>query len=394
MTSAPLPAATPGRLLAVADPSGRPLRRRRVAAVATALAACAAALLAAASWLARSRADAGAGGGPLLVAAAPRTVETTVTATGVIRPRIGGEVRVGSQVSGIVTALRVTEGSHIRRGDVIALIDSRALAARLAQARAQEAVDAVELRRARFELERGQRLAALELVPRQQAADLALAAESAEAKLDKSHRDVAVVATDLANVVVRAPISGTIASVSTQEGETVAAAFAAPTFVTVLADDALQLVAVVDETDIGNVRAGNPVRFTTEAFPAREIDGRVARVAPKATIVSGVVNYEVTVEILDSARGSARGLKPDMTANVAIQTARHMALMVPAAAVGSDGDRRFVLAEQAGRLVQRTVTVGARDAGMTEIRSGLRAGDRVATAAAPPAPAPENTGKE
>ena len=365
-----------------------PARRQRRRAAVVALAAGLPALLgllAAGAWLARSPADArGAGGGNDfrgLATAERRTVETIVTATGVIRPRVGGEVRVGSQVSGVVKSLRVTEGSHIRRGQVIAVIDSRVTEARLAQARAQAAVDAVELRRARFELARGQRLAALELVPRQQAEDLALAAESAQAKLDKSLRDVAAVETDLAYVVLRAPITGTIASVSTQEGETVAAAFAAPTFVTILADDALQLIVMVDETDIGNVRAGNPVRFTAEAFPARELTGRVARVAPKATIVSGVVNYEVTVEILEGARE----LKPDMTANVSIQTARHAALMLPAIALGREGDDRYVLVEQDGRLVRRAVTIGARDAGMTEIKSGLRAGERVA-AAVPTAP--------
>jgi len=353
-------------------------RRRRLLAAGLGLVALPA--LAGIAWWSRSQAAArGAGGAPRLVTAELRTVETIVTATGIVRPRVGGEVRVGAQVSGIVESLRVTEGAHIRRGEVIAVIDSRVLAARLAQARAQAAVDAVELRRARIELARGQRLAALELVPRQQAEDLALAAESAQAKLDKSRRDVAAVETDLAYVVLRAPIAGTIASVSTQQGETVAASFAAPTFVTILADDALQLVAMVDETDIGNVRAGNPVHFTTEAFPARELAGRVARVAPKATIVSGVVNYEVTVEILEGARD----LKPDMTANVSIQTARHAALMLPAAAVGRDGDASFVLAAQAGRLVRRAVTVGAREAGMTEIKSGLRAGERVAAAVAP-----------
>ena len=397
MSGAPLSPAVPGLLgTGRAGPAGssagagarRTPRRRRpaVAALAVSLPVLliVLALAAAGAWLARPRAGGrGAGSAPPLVAVERRTVETAVTATGTIRPRVGAEVRVGSQVSGVVKSLRVAEGAHIRRGQVIAVIDSRAAEARLAQARAQAAVDAVELRRARVELARGQRLAALEVVPRQQAEDLALAAESAEAKLEKSLRDVAVVETDLANVVLRAPIAGTIASVSTQEGETVAASFAAPTFVTILADDALQLVAMVDETDIGNVRAGNPVHFTTEAFPARELTGRVARVAPKATIVSGVVNYEVSVEILEGARD----LKPDMTANVSIQTARHAALMLPAAAVGREGDERFVLVAQAGRLVRRAVTAGARDAGLIEIKSGLRAGERVAAAVAPPAPA-------
>jgi RND family efflux transporter MFP subunit len=364
-------------------------RRRRWRWAAAAVAALVLAIAAAAVWRSavaprgglagwRSVEQAAYGGaseasGPLL-SAQWQSVDTTVTATGVIRPRVGGEVRIGSQVSGVVKSLRVTEGSHIRKGEAIAVIDSRAVEARLGQARAQVAVDQVELRRAGVELARVRRLAAAGVLPRQQEEDLTLAEESAQAKLERSRRDVAAVETDLANVVLRAPISGTIASVTTQEGETVAASFAAPTFVTILADDALQLVAVVDETDIGNIRSGNPVRFTTEAFPARELGGRVARVAPKATIVSGVVNYEVTVEI-DPGAG---GLKPDMTANVTIQTARHAALMLPSSSLRHEGEGYLVLVENGGRLEKRRVTVGVRQAGMSEIKSGLRAGERVA----------------
>ena len=95
-----------------------------------------------------------------------------------------------------------------------------------------------------------------------------------------------------------------------------AAAFAAPTFVTIIADRALELVALVDETDIGAVAANEPVTFNVEAFPERELRGHVTRVAPKAVLVSGVVNYETTVAI-DSPTDV---LKPDMTATVVIHT--------------------------------------------------------------------------
>ena len=74
-----------------------------------------------------------------------------------------------------------------------------------------------------------------------------------KARLEKARRDAAVVKTDLGYAVITAPISGTVASVSTQKGETVAAAFSTPTFATIIADDAMELVAMVDETDIGNV---------------------------------------------------------------------------------------------------------------------------------------------
>jgi RND family efflux transporter MFP subunit len=316
---------------------------------------------------------------PTFSQATMRTIAATVTTTGVIRLRVGAEVRVGTQVSGIVQKLNVTVGSHIRRDDVIAEIDSRGLEARLAQAGAQVTVAEQAVRRAEVDLTRAEQLGDRQLVPRQQVEDAALALQGAKAQLEKNRRDAAVVATDLSYAVIRAPISGTVASVSTQEGETVAATFAAPTFVTIIADHALQLIAMVDETDIANVVRANRVTFTVEAYPAREFEGHVERIAPKATVVSGVVNYEVMVAV-DSATDV---LKPDMTANIAIRTAERQALVVPNAALQREGDERFVYVEEAGRLAKRPVSVGVREAGVVEIKKGLTASDRVLTSPAP-----------
>jgi RND family efflux transporter MFP subunit len=308
-----------------------------------------------------------------------QAIASTVTTTGVVRLRVGAEVRVGSQVSGIVEKLNVTVGSHIRRDEVIAKIDSRGLEARLAQARGQVSVAEQAVRKADVDLTRAQQLGDRQLVPRQQVEDATLALESAKAQLEKSRRDAAVVETDLSYAVIRAPISGTVASVSTQEGETVAAAFTAPTFVTIIADRALQLIAMVDETDIANVRPSNRVTFSVEAYPAREFEGHVERIAPKATIVSGVVNYEVMVAV-DSL---ADVLKPDMTANIVVRTAERKALVVPNTAIRREGDDRFVFVDQAGALVKRPVSVGVREATVTEIKKGLTTSDRVLTSAPP-----------
>ncbi len=244
----------------------------------------------------------------------PQAAEHVVNATGTVRLRVGSEVRVGSQLSGIVRKLNVTVGSHVRRGAVIAEIDDHSLRARLAQAEAQAAVDRTSLARADVEYARGVRMLAGGLIPEQQVQDLQLATAAARAKYEKSLRDRDAVTTDLAYVAIRAPIGGTVATVTTQEGETVAASFTAPTFVTIIADDALQVVAMVDETDIARVHDGDPATFTVDAYASREFSGVVTQVAPRATIVSGVVNYEVTVTI----GGGAHDLKPDMTANVLI----------------------------------------------------------------------------
>ncbi len=344
--------------------------------LATALAVTGAVLAAAAGgWWAWSQggADAASATERRFVSPERRSVAATVLATGVVRLRVGGEVRVGSQLSGIVDKLNVEVGSKVKRGDIIATIDSKGLEARLAQAQAQVAVVVQEVRRAEIELARMQRLDERKLVAASDVEDRALALDEARARLEKARRDAAVVETDLGYAVIRSPITGTVASVATQEGETVAASFTTPTFATIIEDGALELIAMVDETDIGNVMIDNPVSFTVEAYPAEEFAAHVVRIAPKGTIISGVVNFEVMIRI-DSP---AALLKPDMTANVSIRTAEREALVVPNEAIQRDRSERFVFVDRDGELVRQPVVAGTRDAAFTEIIQGVKPGDRV-----------------
>lgn len=302
-----------------------------------------------------------------------RSIASVVNATGIVRLRVGSEVRVGSQLSGIVQKLNVTVGSHVQEGDIIAEIDDRSLRARIADSVAQAELDRVSMERAQVNYNRSRLLAAKKVVAAQEEEDLQLALAEAKAKYEKSLRAAEVVKVDLNYATIRAPIGGAIASISTQKGETVAAAFAAPTFVTIIADHSLQLVAMVDENDIASVQKGNSVTFTVDAFPARDFEGFVESIAPKATIISGVVNYEVTISI----REDADALKPDMTANVSVQTAQHQALLLPAAAVRHEGDDTVVyLSGKSGRE-RRMVALGAKEQGQIEIRKGLGVNDPV-----------------
>jgi len=302
-----------------------------------------------------------------------RMVGNTVNATGTVRLRVGSEVRVGSQLSGMVKKLDVTVGSHVRAGDEIAQIDDASIQARVAQAEAQAQLDRASMERAHVNYERAHQLASEQLIPVQQEQDLQLAFGEAKARYEKSLRDRDLVKVDLGYVAIRAPISGIVASVSTQEGETVAAAFTAPTFVTIIADNSLQLVAMVDETDIANVRSGNPVSFTVDSYPSRDFPGIVESIAPKATTVSGVVNYEVTITI----RKDAQLLKPDMTANVSVRTAQHRALLLPAPAVQRDAEQSFVYVPGRNGPDRKPVVAGSKEAGMIEIKTGISQGDEV-----------------
>lgn len=348
--------------------------RKKVVALAVVLVVITAGALA--YFLRRERvARSDASNMPAVVSPEIQNLAVFVTTTGVVRLKTGAEVRVGAQVSGIVRKLNVTVGSRIQRGDVIAEVDARPIEAQVNQARTQVEMDQLAVAKTQRDLSRGQQLLSAELVPRQQTEDLEWQYKIAQAKLANSQSNLAAAELTLSYATIKAPISGIVSSVSTQEGETVAASFAAPTFVTIVQDNALELVAMVDETDIANVRPGAPVTFTVEAYTSREFAGTVKRIDPTATIVSGVVNYQVVIEI----RKGLQFLKPDMTANISIQTAKRQALVLPSVAIHRDGDRSFVYLLRDRKQEKQNVSVGARDAAVTEIVSGLKPGDRVLT---------------
>ena len=303
-----------------------------------------------------------------------KVIKAQVNATGIVRLKTGALVRVGAQLSGIVRRLFVTVGSPVTQGQVIAEIDSRPVQARLQQAKAQLAQARVTRSKAAIDAGRSGELYTAGIISRQQWQDAESSLDAANASVQVAQAGVDDASVDLAYVEIRAPISGTIASVATQQGETVASAFATPTFVTIIQKDALEVVAMVDEADIGNVRRGESATFTTETWPDREFPGTVVRVNPVGTIISGVVNYEVTITI----RKDVALLKPDMTTNVNIATAERKALLVPQGCVHRESDGVFVYARSpSGKPVRRAITVGNRTAGSVEILRGLDAGTAV-----------------
>ncbi len=308
------------------------------------------------------------------VAAGSRVAAKTVAATGSVRLKTGSTVRIGSQLSGIVQQLNVTVGAHVNRGDVIAEIDARPVRAKVEQAKAQVARNEALALKAGADARRANILFADGGISAQQLDDAKSAAAVADASLEASRRDLAAAAIDLNYVAIRAPISGVVASVATQRGETVAAAFATPTFVTIIQPSALEVVAFVDEADIGDVRPGETAEFTVEAWPDRSFAGTVERIAPVATVVSGVINYEVAIRI----DGDVSALKPDMTANVTLTTARRTIVTVPAGAVRRTPSGSVVTVRDAqGRPSVRQVRVDQTRDGLTDLSRGVAVGEPV-----------------
>jgi len=166
-----------------------------------------------------------------------------------------------------------------------------------------------------------------------------------------------------------------VASVATQEGETVAASFASPTFVTLIDLARVEVWAYVDETDIGRIQVGQKARFTVDTYADQEFDGRVTAIYPKAEIRDNVVDY-VTVIRFEPPRD--RVLRPDMTTTVRIAIdQRENVLSLPLRAVRLEGARAFVLVHRGDAIERRWITTGRRDDTACEITDGLREGDEV-----------------
>ena len=184
-----------------------------------------------------------------------------------------------------------------------------------------------------------------------------------------------VVGAQLSSGIIRAPIAGVIGSISTQEGETVAAGLSSPTFVTIIDLNKLQVDAFVDEVDIGKIAVGRSAVFTVDSYPERDFPATVRAIYPKAVVMDNVVYYDVVLHIDEPLAGQ---LRPEVTANVVITLeARRGVLAVPLSAVTREEGKSVVYVMRGGRPKRQAVRVGRRDAERIEIVSGLNENDRV-----------------
>jgi RND family efflux transporter MFP subunit len=304
-----------------------------------------------------------------------RDIASVVKATGVIKPMIGAEVRVGSRASGVVRRLYVKVGDKVQKGQLLAELEVQELSARRAAAVAALERSQANLNYARADLARKRALGNAQVIA---VSELDLAQQAfavAEQQNREAQANLEDASTQLGYSRIYAPISGIVASVSTQEGETVAATLAAPTFVTLVDLSRLEVRTYVDETDIGRIQPGQTARFTVDTYGDYQFEGRVTAVYPQAEIRDNVVNY-ITVVKLKPPKD--RVLRPEMTATVRIELATHNnALVLPIRAVRREGGRQFVLCRHGDKIEERPVTTGIRDEAYLEILGGLREADEV-----------------
>jgi RND family efflux transporter MFP subunit len=254
-------------------------------------------------------------------------ISSSILATGIIKSKIGAEVRVGSRVSGIVKRLFVKNGAAVRRGDLLAILDDSELSARNRIELADLDNCQTMVKYAKIEMERAKSLIDKDFTSKQTYDDLVKSYEIALARLASQKAAVDYSSAQLGFSKIYAPISGVIGSVSTQEGETVSAAFTSPTFVTIIDLSRIEIWTYVDETDIGRVEQGQKVSFTVDTYGGSVFDGSISSIYPKAEIRDNVVNYIALVELSDK---KGKILRPEMTASVTIQTSpANMVLSIP-----------------------------------------------------------------
>ncbi len=339
-------------------------------------------------------------------AAAPANIENSVTATGSIEAVT--TVTVGTQVSGIVSKLYVDYNSVVKKGQVIAELDKSNLVSQLNSAKAAFAEAQAQLRSAQSDVayqrsnyNRYKALYQKGLISANDYESARLSYQTAEATLSQrkdavlsSREEVNRAQTNLGYATITSPIDGVVISKSVEEGQTVAASFSTPELFTIAKDlKNMRVVADVDEADIGEVKVGQRVTFTVDAYPDDTFQGYVTQVRQEATTTNNVVTYEVVI----SAPNNDLKLKPGLTANVNIYTNEiKNTLSVPSKALRytpekeTVGGRKIkdctgknkVWTLEGNTLVAHAVNIGATDGTHTQILSGIKKGQKVITGVA------------
>ena len=317
-----------------------------------------------------------------------RDFAATVLATGAVKPQVGAEVKVGARLSGKLERLHANIGDRVEEGQLLAELEKADLEAAVVQRQAEVAVAEAQIAEANARLKLAEQehhrqtaLVTQNITSRSELDAAARDLEVGKATLGLTERRLDAARATLREAEVKrsyatltAPIAGVIGSVSTQEGETVAAGFNAPTFVTIIDLKRLQVDAFVDEVDIGKVQPGQQALFTVDAFPGQEFAGEVTAIYPKAVIQDNVVNYDVVVDIRTPYDGR---LRPDMTASVMILLeTRRGVLAVPEQAVKRERGKTVVYVP-ADQVEARPVKVGWKDGSWMEIISGIEEGQTV-----------------
>ncbi|ESW86295.1 MULTISPECIES: efflux RND transporter periplasmic adaptor subunit [unclassified Mesorhizobium] len=357
--------------------------------------------------------------------AAMADLTVAVSATGTLQPLT--QVDISSELSGVVRSVSVNENHLVKKGDVLAALDTAKLEVQIERAQASAKAAAASVEDATVTVAENEKglVRAVQLTKRGMATDQSLEAATAtrdrskaaldiaKANLAMANADLKAQQTDLAKSTIYAPIDGIILTRSVDPGQTVASSLQAPVLFVIAADlKNMELKAAVDEADIGAVKPGQHARFTVDAFPERPFDAEIRDISYASVTTDGVVTYDARLDV----DNSELLLRPGMTATVSVVTKQAKnVLTVPsiafryrpaqtadrgwsltdlftgrmgrpggnrqrqAATKPIDGSRTLYVLEN-GRPHPVNVRVGSTDGELTEIVSGLEEGAQVITA--------------
>jgi HlyD family secretion protein len=360
------------------------------------------------------------------VPAAKADLTVQVSATGTLQPLT--QVDISSELSGVVRSVAVNENQQVKKGDVLAALDTSRLEAQIERAQASAKAAEANVENARITLKENEQalVRAAELAKRGQTTNQALeaatatrdrakaAVDSADANLAIANADLKLQQSDLDKSTIYAPIDGIVLTRSVDPGQTVASSLQAPVLFVIAADlKSMELKAAIDEADIGSVKAGQHARFTVDAFPERPFDAEIRDISFASLTTDGVVTYDARLDVANDELL----LRPGMTATVSVVTKQAKdVLAVPAtafrykpapaarssgwsltslftgrmggrrggsrpqqAATPADGSRTLYVLRD-GRPHAVNVKVGATNGELTEVLSGVSEGDQIITA--------------
>ncbi len=335
-------------------------------------------------------------------------VSTVITATGTIEAV--KQVEVGTQVSGVVEKIYVDYNSTVKAGQLIAELDKENLREALSQAQSAYQVAVNEQKYLQTVFNRQKSLYGSGVISQSDYQEAEYNLKTAKGSTAQKLSDLKKAQTNLGYANIYSPIDGVVLSKDVDEGQTVAASYSTPTLFTIAQDlKQMQVEADVDEADIGNVKTGQRVEFTVDAFPGETFSGKVSQVRLNATVTSNVVTYTVIIK----ADNPDEKLKPGLTATVSIYTmevkdvltveakalsftpdktlltkynsenaANYLGDALDKPQLPDEADQKTVWVKDDSGIHPVSVTVGVNDGINYEIVDGLNAGQKVVTSLA------------
>lgn len=223
-------------------------------------------------------------------------LEAIVSSTGTLEAI--NTVEVGTQISGTISKIYVDYNDRVTVGQLLAEMDLRLLQTNLLTAQANLAVNEARFKQAEDDFERNRELYKERVISEQQYTNSKYAYEQALSSKKASDASVKNIEVSMSYARITSPINGTITERTVEEGQTVAASFATPRMFIIAEDlSKMQILADVDESDIGFIRDSMQVRFTVQTFPEREFLGTVSQIRLQPIKINNVVNYQVVVDV-------------------------------------------------------------------------------------------------